>query len=176
MPEFKGGRNMKQKTNAIITIALSVLICTSLVLLFVPYYAEGGTGVSLMSYTWFPTEHTELTESIGSSVAGHTVNDILTCTILIPLCGLAGLFLLWKFRDNLVSSALTGTWSLWALIWYAKNPVLRLGGGIWTAFIVLFTVTCALSIIFALRLLLRVKGEAEAKLAVDDKKQPVSSH
>jgi len=167
---------MKHETGTVVTIALSILICVSLVLLFVPFYAQDGGGVSLASYTWFPTEHTALSESISSSIEGHTVSDILTCTIFVPFCGLACLFLLWKFRDNLVSSVLTGVWGLWALIWFAKNPALRLGGGIWSAFIVLFAAASVLSIFYCVTLRRNHKDEAGTKLAADANKQPISSH
>lgn len=166
---------MKRKASPVVTIVLSILISVSLVLLFVPYYAQDGGGVSLASYTWFPTDHAELTKSIGSAVEGHTVSDILVCTIFVPFGGLACLFLLWKFRDTLLSSALTGAWGLWALVWYAKNPALRLGGGIWTTFLLLFAAAGILSVIHAITLWNDKKGEVGTKPAADQNKRPVSS-
>ncbi len=152
---------MKQTTSTAVVFILSILIVISLVLLFAPYYTHEGTGVSLLSYTWFPSEHTALAEHISSLTDGRTVNDILGCTVLIPLCGIACFFLLWNFRDNLLISSLTGIWSLWGFIWYAKNPMLRLTSGMWITFLLLFAAACAVSIVYSIMLWCNIKSDKE---------------
>ncbi len=156
---------MKFSTSRILTITLSLLICAAMVMMFVPYYASESDGVSLAAYTWFPTDHQDLTTSISESVEGFTLNNILSATILLPLCGLACLVLLLKFHGNPIISALTSVWGLWSLIAFSGNPALRLGGSAYTVLVVLFIAIALLSAIYTALLLSRKKKDPDSILA-----------
>ncbi|NLC45367.1 MAG: hypothetical protein GX783_13940 [Clostridiales bacterium] len=164
-----------QKMNSALTVGISIIIIATLVLLFVPYYTEGGTNVSLAGYTWFPTDHQALTAEIASSVDGHSVDDILTETILIPLAGIVVLVLLSYFDYSKITSILSVVWSLWAFIWYAKDSVMKLGSQ-WSAFIVLFVAISILSIVLTYVRSHSDKEEKEAEHSSEYKNQPVTSN
>ena len=122
------------KTNRINTTQIVSFICAALsflivILQFTPFWQFDGGSVSIASYIWFPTDHSEVTDYLTGVLGNdYSINQIVVMHVLQLVLGVGGAVLcLMKSSSPLVVlvPAVTGAVGIWGFL---SKPAYRLGG------------------------------------------------
>lgn len=131
----------------ICAILVSVVMVIFLLAQGLPYYHYGeGASTSLFAYIAMPGDYPALESHLAGLVEGYSINGIVGICILLQVMAIAGMILIWRYKDNLAVMTLTGATGLTGLIGYSTNAALRLGGNVRILYYWLFAIMLVLSL------------------------------
>ena len=144
-----------------ICAALSLLI---IILQFTPFWNFDGGSLSISSYIWFPSDHTDLTAYLTAELRNdYSINSIVAMPILVLVGGAAGAALCViksKTPYTLLIPAFVGAVGAWGFL---TKPAYQLGGN-W----VLQLIICIVLLVFAVAALVYgIKKEIDESKKTD---------
>lgn len=148
-----------KKVTSICNYICAGLMLLLLLLQFTPFWKYGSEKISIQSYVWFPTSHTDLTsylaEKLGESYAIEQIISMPIWTLVLGVCGLV-LCLIWhqKFLCALIPAA-CGAIGIWG---YMTKSAFQLGTnwGLHLAVCVIMLLTAAFAFVINLKELKRM--------------------
>lgn len=145
------------KTHQIVkfsNIVCLVLLAVILVLQFTPFWSVDGQGISIGTYIWFPTEHTEVTTYMQSNVSeSFNVLSLVGSHCLILVGAVFAAFFFLKNTESInctIFSVIAGIGGLWG---YGTKAAYQLGNN-WTLHLlicILLTVAAAVGLVVHIR-------------------------
>lgn len=135
VPDMKGNKLPSVVVcNAVCVLLLAVL----LVLQFTPFWELDGQQISIGSYIWFPTEHSDLTGYIQEETVNpdYRIDSLVLPSIVQLVIPAAGIFLFLYNREGIfvqICAAVSGLVGIWSFL---CKPAFRLGT-IWYVHLIL---------------------------------------
>ena len=92
-------------------------------LCFVPYWGQ----VSMQAYTWFPTDHKDLTKFFGTQLEDYWINGYITDLLVVFLGAQIGAVAVFLTRRNLIAPVVTIAYGALSALAFLTNGILTLG-------------------------------------------------